>query len=217
MPHSSIGTAVGDALGAGAGHGEPGVRHAPAEVGRALAVVHVAVDADAVDLLHVHAEELGDVLVGRPVHRHAQLVAVPVLEPLLQLGPLEPVVAEPVEVGELLVRELPELAVRTGRERLADEVVDVERRQRHVLALALHPVGEVHRRLQARVGADQVGVVDVGVVEVAVRLHLGLDRLDDFTFAQKLVIDLDAGDLLERLGQRLRLRTRASEWSPTAR
>ena len=52
-------------------------------------------------------------------------------------------------------------------------------------------------------GADQVGVVDVGVIEIAVGLHLGLDRLDDLTLAQKLMIDLDAGNLLERLGQRL--------------
>jgi hypothetical protein len=34
--------------------------------------------------------------------------------------------AEPVEVGELLVGQLVELAVRRGGERGADEVVDVE-------------------------------------------------------------------------------------------
>ena len=78
--------AVRQALRARAGHREPGVGHAPAEVGRALAVVHVAVDPDAVDLLHVVGEELGDVLVGRPVDRHAEVVAVLVLE-LAPSGP----------------------------------------------------------------------------------------------------------------------------------
>ena len=53
------------------------------------------------------------------------------------------------------------------------------------------------------VGADQVAVVDVAVIEVAVGLHLGLDRLHHLALAEDLVVDLDAGDLLERLGQRL--------------
>ena len=54
-------------------------------------------------------------------------------------------------------------------------------------------------------GADQVGVVDVGVVEVAVGLHLGLHGLDDLALAEQLMVDLDPGDLLERLGQHLGL------------
>jgi hypothetical protein len=61
-------------------------------------------------------EELGDVLVGRPVHGHAQGVAVLGLEVGHVLRIREPVVAEPVEVGELLVGELVELAVRAGGE-----------------------------------------------------------------------------------------------------
>src|SRR5262249_45838696 len=40
-----------------AGHRQPRIGHAPAEVRGALAVVHVAVNADAVDLLHVVGEE----------------------------------------------------------------------------------------------------------------------------------------------------------------
>ena len=52
--------------------------------------------------------------------------------------------------------------------------------------------------------ADQVAVVDVGVIEVAVGLHLRLNRLHHFALAEHLVVDLDAGDFLERLGQRLR-------------
>src|SRR5262249_59768474 len=39
-------TAVGQALGAGARHRQPGIGHAPAKIRRALAVVHVAVDAN---------------------------------------------------------------------------------------------------------------------------------------------------------------------------
>jgi hypothetical protein len=72
-----------------------------------------------------------------------------------------------------------------------------------VLALAGHPVGQVDGLLQARVGADQVGIVDIGVVEVAVGLHLRLHGLHHLALAEELVVDLDAGDLLERLGQRL--------------
>ncbi len=41
--------------------------------------------------------------------------------------------------------------------------------------------------------ADEVRVVDIAIIQVAVGLHLGLDRLDDFPFAEDLVIDLDAG------------------------
>src|SRR3546814_1564772 len=72
-----------------------------------------------------------------------------------------------------------------GGERLADEVVDVEVRIGDVLALAGHEVGEVHRKLQTRVGADQIGVVDVGVVEVAPRLHLSLHRLHHLALDRK--------------------------------
>ncbi len=149
------------------------------------------------------AEEFGDVLIGRPVDRDAQIVPIELLEPRLQLRALEPVVAEPVQVRELLIGQLVELAVRTGGERLAHEVVDVEHRIGDVLALAGHPVGQVDRQLQPRMRADQVGVVDVGIVQVALGLHLRLHRLHDLALAEQLVIDLDAGDFLERLGQDL--------------
>ena len=114
--------AVRHALVAVAGHRQPGVGEAPAERGILLAVVHVAIDLDAVDLLDVVGEEVGDVLIGRPVDRHAEIVAVFGLELLLDVGTGEPVVAEPVEVGELLVGQLVELAVGPGGERRADEV-----------------------------------------------------------------------------------------------
>jgi hypothetical protein len=83
----------------------------------------LAVDgAAAVDAV---GEELGDVLVGRPVDRDAELVPVRVPELLLDVRVGEPVVAEPVEVRELLVGELVDLLVRPGGEADADEVVQV--------------------------------------------------------------------------------------------
>ena len=106
--------AVRDALVAVAGHRQPGVGEPPAERRVLLAVVHVAVDLLAVDL--AAGEELGDVLVGRPVDRNAEVVAVLGLEVGLVLRVVEPVVAEPVEVRELLVGQLVELAVRSGGE-----------------------------------------------------------------------------------------------------
>ena len=53
-------------------------------------------------------------------------------------------------------------------------------------------------------GADQVGIVDPAVIDVLAGLHLGLQLLDHVTFLDDVVLDLDAGDLGERLGQRLR-------------
>ena len=51
--------------------------------------------------------------------------------------------------------------------------------------------------------ADQVAVVDIAVIQVPAGLQLGLNRLNHFAFAEDLVVDLDAGDFLERLGQNL--------------
>ncbi len=61
------------------------------------------------------------------------------------------------------------------------------------------------RLLVAEMGADQVGIVDPGVVDVLARLHLRLDLLDDVAFLDEVVLELDPGDLRERLGQRLGL------------
>src|SRR5207245_2110919 len=72
-------SAIGQALGARASHREPGVGHAPTQIRRALAVVHVAVHAHPIDVLHVHGEELRDVFIGGPVERDDQLVAVAIL------------------------------------------------------------------------------------------------------------------------------------------
>ena len=53
--------------------------------------------------------------------------------------------------------------------------------------------------------ADKVGIVDPGIVNILAGLHLGLDLFDDVTFLDDVVLDLDPGDLLERLRQRLGL------------
>ncbi len=204
MPHSSTGKSVRKALVAVAGHRQPGVGEAPAERGILLAVVHVAIDPDAVDFLDVVGEEVGDVFIGRPVHGNAEIVAVLGLELGLVVGIGEPVVAEPIEVRELLVRQLVEMTVRRRGERLADEVVDVELGIGDVLALAGHPLRQIDGLAVAEVGADEVGVVDPAVIDVLAGLHLGLDLLDDVTFLDDVVLDLDAGDFLEGLGQRLR-------------
>ena len=114
----------------------------------------MTIDLLAVDL--AAGEELGDVLIGRPVDRNAEIVAILGLEVGLVLFVVEPVIPEPVEVGELLVGQLVELAVRGRREGLADEVIDVEHRIGDVLAFARHPVGQAAGLLIAPVGADQV-------------------------------------------------------------
>ena len=50
-------------------------------------------------------------------------------------------------------------------------------------------------------GADQVGVVDVGVIDVAPGLHLGLQLLDDITLLDEVVGDLQAGDVGKGAGE----------------
>src|SRR4029434_8949391 len=52
---------VRNAFVAGTGHRQPGIGEAPAERGILLAVIHMAVNAYAVDRLHRVGEEVGDV------------------------------------------------------------------------------------------------------------------------------------------------------------
>jgi hypothetical protein len=163
-----------------------------------LAVVHVAVDGLAVDVLHVVGEELGDVLVGAPVQRHAQVIAELGLELVLQVLAREQVGAEPVQVGELLVGQLVELLVGAGGEAGADEVLQVQPGVGPLLALAGHVVGQVHDLAVAVVRTDQVGVADPAVVDALARLHRGLQLLDHVAFLDQVVLDLDAGDLGQR-------------------
>src|SRR5262245_23849078 len=125
----------------------------------------MTINPDTIDLLDIVGKELSDILIGGPVHRNTEIIAVFGFELLLDVGTIEPVLAEPVKVRELLVRKLVELAVRPGRERLADEVVEIEHRVGNVLAFAGHPVGEVPDALQPGMGAYKVRVVDVGIIK----------------------------------------------------
>ena len=52
-------------------------------------------------------------------------------------------------------------------------------------------------------GADQVAVVDIGVIDVFARLHLCLQLFDHVAFADQVVGDLDTGDRGERRRQHL--------------
>ncbi len=150
----------------------------------------MAVDPDAIDLLHVVGEEIRDLFIGGPIYRNPKIVAVFCLKLVLQIGAIEPIGAEPIEIGELLVGKLIELAVGRGGEALAHEVVDVERRQGHVLAFAGHEVGQDDGLAIAEMGADQVAVVDVHVEDVLARLHLRLQLLDDIALLDDVVLQV---------------------------
>mmetsp|Transcript_7763 Transcript_7763/g.11379 ORF Transcript_7763/g.11379 Transcript_7763/m.11379 type:complete len:387 (-) Transcript_7763:31-1191(-) len=191
-------------FGTGTGHREPGVGHPPAKVRRAFAVIHVAVDCGAVDFFDVFAKELGDVLIGRPVDRNAQIIAVFCLKGLLQVCPVKPVLAEPVEVGKLLIGQLVKIAIRTRGELGAHEIFEVETGVGLRLEITSHHIREVMRQLQPRVGADQIRVIDIGIIKIALRLHLGLNRLYHFALAEDLVVHLDTGDFFKGFGQHFR-------------
>ena len=66
------GQSVGNADVTRARHGQPGIGEPPTQRRILFAVVHVPVNALAVDGLHVVGEKLGDVLVRRPIDRHAE-------------------------------------------------------------------------------------------------------------------------------------------------
>ena len=50
---------------------------------------------------------------------------------------------------------------------------------------------------------DQVGVIDVGVINVTTGLHLGLQFFDHVTFTDQVMGQLDPGDFREGFGQNL--------------
>ncbi len=154
----------------------------------------MAIDLDAVDLLDVVGEEVGDIFVGRPVHGNTELVAVLGLEPGLVFGIAEPVVAEPIEVRELLVGKLIQFPIRRRGEGLADEVIDVEHGIGDVLAFAGHVVRQHDRLVISEVRADQIGIIDPAVIHVLAGLHLGLQLFNHVAFLDDVVLKLDAGD-----------------------
>ena len=165
----------------------------------------MAVDLAPVDGIHLIGKELGDILVGGPVLRHAKLVAVFLLEAPPEAGLLEPVIAEPVEVRELLVGELVQPTAGAGAELPSDKVLDVEGRQRHVAALPLHVFTQDLDVAVAKMRADQIGIVNVGVVEIGLVLHLLFDILHDLPLGHDLVSQVNAGNLGECLREGIRL------------
>mmetsp|Transcript_22310 Transcript_22310/g.35555 ORF Transcript_22310/g.35555 Transcript_22310/m.35555 type:complete len:444 (+) Transcript_22310:619-1950(+) len=194
-------------FGARASHRQPCVGHTPAKVRRAFTVVHVTVDIDAVDVLHVFGEEFSNVFIGGPVYRHAKVIAIFGFEGVLQIGAVKPVFAEPVEVRELLVWKLIQITVRPGGELGSHKVIQIEGRGGACRPVACHLVAQVVGQLQTGVCPDQVGVVDVAVIEVPLGLHLCLYSLHHFALAEDLVVDLDAGDFFKGLGQNFGLVT----------
>ena len=74
-----------------------------------------------------------------------------------------------------------------------------------VLAFAGHEVGEraADDIVVARMRADEVGIVHPEIVDRLAGLNLDLDLVDEQAFVHHFVIDLNAGDLGEGLGQRL--------------
>ena len=166
----------------------------------------MAVDFLAVDFLDCVGEEVGDVLVRRPVDGHAEVVAKLGLERRLELRLLEPVVAEPVEVGELLVRQLIELPVGECRKRQADEIVEIEARIGDVLAVVGHEIGKraADNVVVARMGADEVGIVHPEVVDRLAGLDFNFDLVDQLPLVQQFVTDLNASDVGKGFGQDLR-------------
>jgi hypothetical protein len=88
----------------------------------------MAIDFLPVDFLHRIGEIVGDIFVGRPIDRDAKVVAVFGLETGLDVWTLEPVISEPIEVRELLVRQSIDLAVDIGGEIDTDEVLEIKSR-----------------------------------------------------------------------------------------
>ena len=139
---------------AGTGHGKPCISHPPTEIRRALAVVHVAIDAHTIDFLDVVREELCDIFIGRPVNRHAQFIAVLLKECGFVVLVVKPVFAEPVKVSELLVGQLIKIAVRTSCELDAHKIIEIERWGCRSRPVSSHHFGQIVSQLQARVRTD---------------------------------------------------------------
>ena len=139
-------------------------------------------------------EELCNIFIGRPVDWHTQVITVLLFEVSLVLIIGEPVVAEPVQIGELLIWKLVQLAIRTCGEFLANEVVDIKRRQCDISTFTGHPVGQIACLLITPMSTDQIGVIDIGVINILTRLHLCLQFLNHITFTDKIMSNIDTGD-----------------------
>ena len=164
----------------------------------------MAIDGLAINGFDILTEKRSNVFVGRPVQRHAQVIAVLRLEFILQVLARKQVSAEPIKVGELLVRQLVQLAVWRCGEARANEVFDVKTRIGEFFAFARHVVRQRKNLAVAVVRADQVRVRNPAVVNALAGLHRGLQFLHNIPLLDDVMLDLDARDFLKRLGQRFR-------------
>src|SRR5690554_3651592 len=120
----------------------------------ATTVVHVTVYTLTINFLNVNTEELGYVLIGRPVQRYAQIVTVTLLELLLKVFAIKPVRAEPVEVGELLGGQLVHFSIRAGGVLQTDEIIQVQARVGVILPLVFDSIGDGNGLAVTQMSAD---------------------------------------------------------------
>ena len=99
------------------GHGHPSVSIAPPQRRVFLTIVHVTKDFtfDAQTRQIAASEKLGNVFVCGPVYWDTEIIAILCLKVSFVLCIVEPVVTEPVQVCELLRRELIKFSIRTCR------------------------------------------------------------------------------------------------------
>jgi hypothetical protein len=107
----------------------------------------------------------------------------------------------------LLVGKLIQFAVGECTERQSNEVFEIKIRIGDFLALAGHEVGKraADDIVVAGMRSDEVRIVHPEVVDRLTGLDFDFDLVDEQTLVHHLVIDLNAGDLGEGLGQGLRL------------
>ena len=148
-------------------------------------------------------EKFRNVFIGGPVHRNAKIITVSRLEIGLVPRIIEPVIAKPVKVGELLGRQLIELPIRASGKAGAHKVRKIKRRQGDICGLPRHPVGQVAHLLIPPVRADQIRVVDIGIIDIFAGLHLGLEFFNHVAFTNQIMSQLDSGDGLKGRGQHL--------------
>ena len=111
----------------------------------------------------------------------------------------------PVEVGELLIRKLIQLAVRRGGETEPDEVIQIQRRQGHTAPLTGDEVAQYQHLALTKMLANQVAVADVTVIQRQLQLTLRAQLVDHIIFTGDLVHHADTGQLAEQRRQHIGL------------
>ena len=48
---------------------------------------------------------------------------------------------------------------------------------------------------------NQVGIIDIGIINILTGLHLGLEFFDHIAFLNQIMVDLDACDLKKCFGE----------------